>query len=80
MDDFIQSLETLDEIVEVFNQLHSLILHSGFDLKKWIINNDAVSEAIPEDMKSVGKTKQVEVQYNTKGSSVLRLQITVTDD
>ena len=49
-------------------------------MKKWILNNDAVSEAIPEDLKSVGNTKQVEVESNTEGSSVLRLQFTFTED
>ena len=49
-------------------------------MKKWISNNDAVTEAIPEDLKSISNTKQVEVEPNTEVSSVLGLQWTVIDD
>ena len=49
-------------------------------MKKCISNNDAVTEAIPEDLKSISITKQVEVEPNTEGSLVLRLQWTVIDD
>ena len=48
--------------------------------KKWISNDDAVTEAIPEDLKSISKTRQVEVEPNREGSSVPGLQWTVTDD
>ena len=37
-------------------------------MKKGISNNDAVTEAIPEDLKSISNTKQVEVDPNTEGS------------
>ena len=49
-------------------------------MKKWISNNDAVTNAIPVDLKSLSNTKQVEVEPNTEGSSVLGLQWTVIDD
>ena len=49
-------------------------------MKKWISNNDAVTEVTPEDLKSISNTKQVEVEPNTEGSSVLGLQWTVIDD
>ena len=78
-DDFIKSVETLEEAIEDFNQLQPLLSH-GFELKKWISNNDAVTEAISEDLKSISNTKQVEVEPNTEGSSVLGLQCTVTND
>ena len=80
MDDFIKSVETPEEAIEVFNQLQPLLSQHGFELKKWISNNDAVTEAIPEYLKSTSNTKQVEVEPSTKGSSVLGLQWTVTDD
>ena len=80
MDDFIKSVETPEEAIEVFNQLQPLLSQHGFELKKWISNNDAVTEAIPEDLKSISNTKQVEVEPSTEGSSVLGLQWTVTDD
>ena len=80
MDDFIKSVETPEEAVEVFNQLQPLLSQHGLELKKLISNNDAVTEAIPEDLKSISNTKQVKVEPNTEGSSVLGLQWTVTDD
>ena len=49
-------------------------------MKKWRSNNDAVTKAIPEDLKSISNTEQVEVEPNTEGSSVLGLQWIVTDD
>ena len=80
MDDFIKSVETPEEAIEVFNQLQPLLSQHGFELKKRISNNDEVTEAIPEDWKSISNTKQVEVEPNAEGSSVLGLQWTVTDD
>ena len=61
MDDFIERVETPEEAVEVFNQLQPLSQH-GFELKKPKINNDAVTEAIPEALKSISNSKQVEVE------------------
>ena len=80
MDNFIKSVEIPEEIIEVFNQLQPLLSEHGFELKKWISNNDAVTKAIPEDLKSNSKRKQVEVEPNTEESSVLGLQGTVIDD
>ena len=77
---FIKSVETPEEAIEVFNQLQALLLQHGFELKKWISNNYAVTEAIPENLKSISNTKQVDVEPNTEGSSVLGLQRTVIDD
>ena len=74
MDDFIKSVETPEEAIKVFNQLQPLLSKHGFELKKWISNNDAVAEAITEDLKSISNTKQVEVEPNTEESSLLRLQ------
>ena len=78
--DFIKSVETPEEAIEVFNQLQPLLSQHGFELKKGISNIDAVTEAIPEDLKSNSNTKQVEVEPITEASSVLGLQWTVTND
>ena len=80
MDDFIKSVDLPEEATEIFNQLHPLLPQYEFELRKRICKNDAVTEAIPEDLKSISNTKQVEVEPNTEGSSVLGLQWTVTDD
>ena len=80
MDDFNKSVETPEEAIEVFNQLQPLLSQHVFKLKKWISNNDADTEAIPEDLKSISNTKQAEIETKTQESSVLGLQWTVTDD
>ena len=80
MDDFIKSVETPEEAIEVFNQLQPLFSQPGFEFKKWISNNNAVTEEIPEDLKSINNTKQVKVEPNTEGFSVLGLKWTVTED
>ena len=80
MDDSIKSVETPEEAIEIFNQLQPLLSRNGFELKKWISNNDAVTKAEPEDLKSIGNTKQVEVEANTERSSALGLQWTINDD
>ena len=61
MDDFIKSIETPEEAIEVFNQLQSLLSQHGFELKKWISNNDAVTKAIQ-------KTIEVNQQHETSRS------------
>ena len=80
MVDFIKSVETPEEAVEVLNQLQPFLSKHGFELKKWITNSDAVTTAIPEDLRSISKTKQVEVEPSQEGSSVLGPQWTITDD
>ena len=79
MDDFIKSEETPEEAIQVFSQLRHLS-KLGFQLTKWICISDEVCKAIPVDLKSISNTKQVEVEPNTEGSSVLGLQWTVNDD
>ena len=79
-DGFIKSVKISAEAIEVFNQLQLFLSQRGFELKKWTSNNDAVTEAIPEDLQSISNTKQVELEPNTEGSSVLGLQWSVTDD
>ena len=80
MDDFIKSVETPEEAIKVFKQLQPLLSKYGFDLKKWITNSDVVNNAIPEDLRSISKTKHVEVEPSQEGSSVLGLRWTITDD
>ena len=79
MDDFIKSVET-SEAIEDFNRLQLFLPRLGFELKKWLTNNDAVTEAIPEDLEAISNMKQLEVELNTEGTSVLGLQWTFIDD
>ena len=80
LDDFIKSVEPPEEAIEVFNQLQPVLSQHGFELKKWKSNNDAVTEANPEYLKSIINTKQVKVEPNAEGSSVPGLQWTVIYD
>ena len=80
MDDFIKSVETPEQAFKFFKQLQPLLSKHGFELKKWITNSDVVTNAIPEDLRSISKTKQVEVEPSQEGSSMLGLQWTITDD
>ena len=50
------------------------------ELKKWINNNEAVTDAIPEHLQSISNTKELEVALNTEDSTLVGLQWTVTDD
>ena len=80
MDDFIKSVETPEEAIKVFEQLQPLLSKHGFELKKWITNSDVVTNALPEDLRSISNTKQVEIEPGNDGSSVLGLQWTIIDD
>ena len=80
MDDFIKTVETTEKAIKVFKQLQPLLSKHGIELKKWITNSDVVTTAIPEDLRSISKTKQVEVEPSQEGSSVLGLQWTITND
>ena len=62
MDDFIKSVETSEEAIEVFNQLQLLLSQHGFELRKWKSENDAVTKAISEYLKSYSNLKQIEVE------------------
>ena len=80
MDETIKSVETSEEAIKVFKQQQPLLSRHGFELKKWINKSDVVTNAIPEDFRSISNTKQVQVEPSKEGSSVLGLQSTVTDD
>ena len=80
MDDFIKSVVTPEEAINVFKQTQPLLSKHGLKPKKWITNGNKVTEEIPVDLGSISDTKQVEVERNKGGSSVLGLQWTVTED
>ena len=80
MDDFIKSVGTPEETINVFKQLQTLLSKHGFELKKWITNSGLVTNAVPEDLRSISDTEQVEVDPSMEGSSVLGLQWTINDD
>ena len=56
MSDFIKLVENPEKPIELFNQIQSLLSQYGFELKKWISNNDAVTKEIPEDLNSISRS------------------------
>ena len=80
MDNFIKSIHTPDEAINVFKQLQPLLLKHVFELKNWITNCSKLTEEFSEDMKSISNIMQVEVVYRKVGSSVVLLQCTDGED
>ena len=80
MDDFIKSVETPEEAINFFKKMQPLLSKNVFELKKWITNSDVVTNANPEDLRSISNTTQVEVETSKKESSVHGHLWTITDD
>ena len=59
VEDFFRSVETAEEAIEVLNHLKPLPSGLEFELMKWISIQEAVNEAIPEDLNSKSNTKQI---------------------
>ena len=76
----IKSVKLPEGAIVVYNQLPLLLSKHDFDVKKWIYIYDEAKASIPEKLKSSFKSKQVDVEPNTEGSSLLGLQWIVTDD
>ena len=64
MNGFIKSLEITEDAAEVFCHLQHFHPRRRFELKKWTTNSEEVSAAIPEDLKSIRKTHQIEVEHH----------------
>ena len=78
MDDFIKSVKTDDEAKEVFANVTECLKLSGFELKKWISNSEALMEKIPVDLQSDAKSKTFELE--PLNSSILGLKWNVESD
>ena len=80
MDDFVKSVASEDEAVEVYKCLRKSLADGGFQLTKWICNSEKVMERIsPEDRSSaLSKTFEAEplapsilgLQWNVKSESL----------
>ena len=64
MDAFMKSVDTPEEAINVFKQMQPLLSKHGLKPKKWITNDNKVTEEIPGDLRSISDTKQVEVGRN----------------
>ena len=74
LSEFPNLVKTSDEAIEVFYQLQYFPSQHANELKKWIKNNEAVTETISEHLQSISKTKELEVGLNTEGSTLIGLQ------
>ena len=78
MDDFLKSVRTPQQAIEIYQKARDILIKGGFNLTKWITSDDEVKSQIPETDRStqVVKTFKAEPQ----SSSILRLNCNVETD
>ena len=78
MNDFLKSVRTPQEAIEIYQKVRDILLKDGFNLMKWITTDDEVKTQIPEadSSKKVVKTFEAEPQ----SSSILGLHWNVHTD
>ena len=79
-DDFIKSFQTVEEGKQIFRQLQPLLWKHGFELKKWISNEESINELIPENLRSKSAVTKIEIDPTAEDPSVLGLQWSIEDD
>ena len=77
MDDFAKSVITV-EAVYVYQDLRTTLRKGGFNLLKWVCNNEVVTRSIPEKDRREAKSKTFEAELHT--SSLLSMQWNVNTD
>ena len=53
MDDFLKSVRTPQEAIEVYQKVRDILIKGGFNLTKWITSDDEVKSQIPEADRSM---------------------------
>ena len=78
MDDFLKSVRTPQEAIEIYQKVRDILIKGGFKLTKWITSDEEVKSHIPETdrSKKVVKTFETEPQ----SSSILGLNWNVDTD
>ena len=78
MDDFLKSVRTPQEAIEIYQKVRDILIKCGFKLTKWITSDEEVKSHIPETdrSKKVVKTFEAEPQ----SSSILGLNWNVDTD
>ena len=78
MDDFLKSVRTPQEAIEIYQKVRDILIKGGFKLTKWIISDEEVKSHIPETdrSKKVVKTCEAEPQ----SSSILGLNWNLDTD
>ena len=78
MDDFVKSVASWEEAVEVYKCLRKSLADRGFQLTKWICNSEKVMEEIPSEDRSDALSKTFEAE--PLAPSILGLQWNVESD
>ena len=78
MDDFLKSVKTPQEAIEIYRKVRDILSKGGFKLKKWITSDEEVKSHIPETDRSTKVVKTLEDE--PQSSSILDLNWNVTTD
>ena len=78
MDDFAKSVLTVEDAIQVYTEVRTTLKLGGFNLLKWICNDDLVIGSIQEGDRSEAKNKIFEPEPYT--SSLLGMQWNMDDD
>ena len=78
MDDFLKSVRTPQEAIEIFQKVRHILIKCGFNLTKWLTSDDEVKSRIPETDRSTKVVKTFEAE--PQSSSILGLNWNVDTD
>ena len=78
MDDFLKSVRTPQEAIEIYQKIREILNKGGFKLTKWITSDDEVKSQIPETDRSTKVVKTFEAE--PQSSSILGLNWNVDID
>ena len=78
IDDFLKSVRTPKEAIEIYQKVRDILIKGGFNLTKWIASDDEVKSQIPETDSTMKVVKTFEAE--TQSSSILRLNWKVNTD
>ena len=78
MDDFLKSVRTPQEAIEIYQKVRDILIKGGFKLTKWITSDEEVKSHIPETDKSKKVVKTFEAE--PQSSSTLGLSWNVDTD
>ena len=78
MGEFLKSVKTPQEAIEIYQKVREILNKGGFKLKKWITSDDEIKTQIPETDRSTKVVKTFEAE--PQSSSILGLNWNVDTD
>ena len=78
MDEFVKSVRTPQEAIEIYQKVRDILIKGGFNLTKWITSDDEVKSQLPETDRSTKVVKTIEAE--SQSSSILGLHWNVDTD